>query len=399
MADLNTVIDELGRAFEEFKETNNQRIAKLAKGEAVSELEQKLERLDAQISKLDDLKADIDDIAKKAARRGGAGDDKPEVSEHREAYGRYIRKGIDNGLGELQQKAMQIAVDADGGYAVPETLDTAIAAMEQSDVAMRRLANVITVGNEQYKKLVSIGGTASGWVGETAARPVTNSPQLAEVAPFFGEIYANPASTQKALDDVFFSAEAWLAEEIGREFAEEEETAYVAGDGTAKPKGILAYTTALTSDATRAFGVLQHVVSGSAAALTPDGVINLVYSLRAGYRNNAAFLMNRLTVAAVRKLKDTTNDYLWRPGLEAGQPSTLLGYAIEESDAMPDVAADALSMAFGDFRRGYLIADVRGVRILRDPFTNKPYVHFYTTKRTGGAVVDSRAIKILKVSA
>ena len=397
--EVKKLIEEIGTAFEEFKRTNDERLKKMADGKSVADLEEKLAKINEDLSKLDELKADIEDVAKKAARTGGADDADPVIAEHRQAYEQFLRKGADHGLAELQEKAVQVGVDADGGYAVPEQLNRNIMELERDQVAMRRLATVMQVSNEEYKKLVNVGGAASGWVGETDARPETAGPQLASLAPFFGELYANPAATQKALDDVFFDVEAWIADDVAREFAEQEETAFVAGDGTNKPKGLLAYPVAATDDGARPFGTLQTVNSGSATGITGDGLLMLVYSTKRGYRARGRFLVNNMTLAEIRKLKDVDGNYLWRPGLEAGQPSTLLGYQVEESDFMPDLAADSLSVAFGDFKRGYTIVDVRGTRVLRDPFTNKPYVHFYTTKRMGGMVTDSNAIKLLKTAA
>lgn len=399
MADeVKTLIEEIGTAFEEFKQTNDERLEKMAKGEAVAELEQKLERINTELGKLEEIRADIDDVAKKAARSGTGSEESQAIAEHREAYAKFLRKGHDAGLAELQEKAVQIGVDADGGFAVPQDLDSTILDIERSRVAMRRLADVRQVSNEEYKRLVNVGGAAAGWVGETDARPETASPQLAALSPFFGELYANPASTQKALDDVFFDVENWIANEIGTVFAEQEEGAFVAGDGISKPKGLLAYPVAATGDDVRPFGTLQAINSGAAADVTADGILDLVYSVKSGYRSVGSFLLSSPVLAAVRKLKDSNGDYLWQPGLQAGEPSTLLGYAVEESDFMPAIAADSLPVAFGDFQRGYMIVDVRGTRVLRDPFTNKPYVHFYTTKRMGGMLTDSNAIKLLKVA-
>jgi HK97 family phage major capsid protein len=242
----------------------------------------------------------------------------------------------------------------------------------------------------------------SGWVGEEGARAETEAPGFVEVAPPLGEIYANPAATQAMLDDAFFNVEEWLAEELAAEFASKEGAAFVTGDGTNKPKGFLSYGVATTGDVARAFGTLQVLetgVDGAFPASDPaDKLIDLVYALRAPYRDKACFMMNTNVLAAVRKMKDSEGAYLWRPGMAAGDGATLLGYPIEEVAEMPDLAADSLSVAFGNFEQGYTVTDRMGTRILRDPFTNKPYVHFYTTKRVGGGVVNSEAIKLLRFS-
>ena len=248
-------------------------------------------------------------------------------------------------------------------------------------------------------ELVNLGGTASGWVGETDARSLTATSKLGLIEPFMGEIYGNPQATQKMLDDAFFNVEAWINSELATEFAEQEEIAFTTGDGTKKPKGFLAYESTDETDKVRAFGKLQHIVSGEATTVTADAIIKLIYTLRKAHRTGAKFMMNNNSLFAIRLLKDTEGNYLWRPGLELGQPSSLAGYGIAENEQMPDIAADAKAIAFGNFKRGYTIVDRIGTRILRDPYTNKPFVGFYTTKRTGGMLVDSQAIKLLKIAA
>lgn len=217
-----------------------------------------------------------------------------------------------------------------------------------------------------------------------------------------GEIYANPQATQTMLDDVFFNAEAWIQDEIATEFMYQEGAAFVVGNGTNKPKGFLAYATAATADSARADGTIEHVATGVAgdfaASNKGDALINLVYKLKAGHRAGAVFTINKALLGEIRGFKNGDNDYIWRPGLDAGQPSTLLGYNVIEIEDMPTKAANSLSVAFGNFKAGYTIVDRMGARTLRDPFTNKPYVGFYTTKRVGGMLVDSEAIKVLKFS-
>ncbi|EFH7638899.1 phage major capsid protein [Escherichia coli] len=291
-----------------------------------------------------------------------------------------------------------IGTDEDGGYAVPEELDRNILNLLKDEVVMRQEATVITVGGSDYKKLVNLGGTASGWVGETDTRSQTATSRLELIEPLMGEIYGNPQATQKMLDDAFFNVEAWINSELATEFAEQEEIAFTSGDGTKKPKGFLAYESTDETDKVRAFGKLQHIVSGEATAVTADAIIKLIYTLRKAHRTGAKFMMNNNSLFAIRLLKDSEGNYLWRPGLELGQPSSLAGYGIAENEQMPDIAADAKAIAFGNFKRGYTIVDRIGTRILRDPYTNKPFVGFYTTKRTGGMLVDSQAIKLLKIA-
>lgn len=400
-AELRQGIKQLGEAFHQFKSANDERLEKLGKGQGDPLLDAKVEELNKKLTELESFKKNTEETLKKKGRIG-RGADEATVDEHKQAFDGYLRKGREDGLRELEQKALSVGSDADGGFGVPEELDRDILQLERDLGTMRSLANVIQVGSEEYKKLVNLGGADAGWVGETDDRPATDTPKLAQIAPFFGEIYANPAVTQKALDDIFFNVEAWLAEEVSWIFDDKQGDSYIVGNGVQKPKGFLAYANSAVTDkaGTRPFGTLQFVTSGAAAALNnPDRLIDLVHSLKRGYRKNAVWLGNNLTLAALRKLKDSEGNYLWRPGLEAGAPGVLLGYRYEEDEAMPDIAADAIPLAFADFKRGYTIADVRGTRVLRDPFTNKPFVHFYTTKRVGGGVMDSKAIKLLKIAA
>ncbi|KEZ12172.1 HK97 family phage major capsid protein [Sphingobium yanoikuyae] len=258
-------------------------------------------------------------------------------------------------------------------------------------------------GTAGYRKLVSAGGIVSGWASETGARAETGTPSFNEIAPPSGELYANPAASQAMLDDAQFDVEGWLAGEIAREFAAAEGAAFVNGNGTNKPKGFLTYTTTSEADSVRAFGSLQYVASGAAGAFAgsnpQDKLIDLVQSLRAPYRQGASFVMNSATLAAIRKMKTSDGAFIWQPGLAAGQPATLLGYPVVEAEDMPDIAANSLSIAFGNFQAGYVIAERSDTSILRDPFSNKPFVHFYAVKRIGGAVANSEAIKLMKFAA
>ena len=393
--DIEDVAEALGKKFDEFKATNDKRIDGLEAEK--SKLSGTVDTLNEKLGELDSLKSSLEKELVALKRPDGTGT--KAASEHKTAFLQFVRKGIDVGLGELQAKALQIGTEADGGYAVPEELDRTIIELLKDASPMRQVCNQITVGSPDYKRLVSLGGAGSGWVGETDARPATGTPTLGQISAFMGEIYSNPQATQTSLDDIFFNAEQWLNSEVAREFSEKEGSAFLLGNGVNKPKGLLAYPMLATGDDTRAFGSLQKLVSGIAGGFNGDKLIDLIHALKAGYRANGKFMMGNLTVAYARKLKDSEGNYLWRPGLEAGVPSTLLGYGITENEDMPDVAADANAIAFGDFKRAYTIVDRIGTRVLRDPYTNKPYVGFYTTKRVGGMLVDSQAVKILTLSA
>ncbi|TMJ14049.1 MAG: phage major capsid protein [Alphaproteobacteria bacterium] len=356
-----------------------------------------LERQDEDVTALKAemaaLKARMDEAALAAARPALSGA-KAVGSAFVDSY---LRKGIETGV---ELKAVVGTSDAAGGYAVPEEIDAAIDRTLTAISPIRAIANVVKVGSAGYRKLVTTGGTPAGWVAEDAARPETNTPSFVEIAPPFGELYANPAASQAMLDDAAFDVEAWLAQEIATEFARAEGAAFVSGSGVNRPKGFLAAPTSLSFDNVRAFGTLQIVMSGAAggfAASNPqDRLVDLVQALRPPYRQGAAFVMNSATAAQIRKLKTADGAFLWQPSLSAGQPNMLLGYPVVEAEDMPDVAADSLSIAFGNFKAGYLIAERTETQILRDPFTHKPFVHFYATKRIGGQVVNSEAIKLMK---
>jgi HK97 family phage major capsid protein len=313
---------------------------------------------------------------------------------------RYVRQGHEAGV---ELKSFSGASGAAGGYAVPREIDQLIGSTLKAMSPIRAIANVVRTGSAGYRKLVNAGGIVSGWASETGARGETGTPSFNEIVPPGGELFANPAASQAMLDDAQFDVEGWLASEIAREFAVAEGAAFVTGNGTNKPKGFLTYTTTNEGDTVRAFGSLQYVASGAAggfAASNPqDRLIDLIQSLRAPYRQGACFVMNSATLSVIRKMKTSDGAFLWQPGLSAGQPATLLGYPVVEAEDMPDIAAGSLSIAFGNFAMGYVIAERSETSILRDPFSNKPFVHFYAVKRIGGGVANSEAIKLMKFAA
>lgn len=340
-----------------------------------------------------EVKARVDRIAVAAQRPALSGaTSAPEVKGFVDGY---LRRGS-----TLELKSIVGTVPTDGGYAVPREIDALIARQLTEISPIRSLAQVVQTGTAGYRKLVTLGGTASGWVSETAARPETATPDFAEIAPPSGELYANPAASQAMLDDAAFDLESWLASEIAMEFARAEGAAFVNGSGINQPRGFLQAPASEDFDGDRPFGTLQYVGSGDAAGLGTGAdtmLIDLVHTLKAGHRQGASWVMNSATLAEVRKLKTSDGGFLWQPGLVEGQPDRLLGYPVVEAEDMPDIAAGAFPIAFGNFRAGYLIAERTATQILRDPFTNKPFVHFYATKRVGGQVLDSNAIKLLKI--
>lgn len=374
------------------------------KADALNDSFDIVERQEAQDAALATLRSDVDEVkgrlekVSRAAARplldgagAGAG---PEVKGFVDGYLRHGR--------ETELKSMMTTVGAEGGFAVPREIDTIIARRMVEISPIRAVANVVRTGTSGFRRLISTGGTASGWVSETGARPETANPQLAEIVPPMGELYANPSATQAMLDDAAFDLEGWLANEIATEFARAEGAAFINGTGTNQPRGFLNATPSVAGDATRAFGSLQFIGSGNATGLgtAPEAkLIDLVCQLKAPLRQGAVWVMNSTTLAAVRKLKTTDGAFLWQPGLVEGQPDRLLGYPVIEVEDMPDVAANQFPIAFGNFKAGYLIAERRQTSILRDPYTNKPYVQFYATRRVGGQVMDSDAIKLLRIAA
>ena len=358
-------------------------------------------RQDAADQALGALRSDVEEVKgrlDRAARQprpdlSGAGAVSPELKGFVDGYLRLGRTA--------ELKSVTGAVAADGGFAVPREIDAMIAAQLKTISPIRSVAQIVQTGTAGYRKLITNSTANSGWVSETGARPETLTSKFNEIVPPMGELYANPSASQAMLDDAAFDLEAWLADEIATEFARAEGAAFINGSGTNQPKGFLQGPTALTTDATRAFGTLQHTVTGNAAGFdtAPElKLIDLVHSLRAAHRQGAVFVMNTKTLAAVRKFKAADGTFLWQPGIFENAPARLLGYPVIEAEDMPDVAANALPIAFGNFRNGYIIAERKATSILRDPYTNKPYVNFYATKRIGGQVLDSDAIKLLKVS-
>jgi HK97 family phage major capsid protein len=346
-----------------------------------------------------EVKGRLDKVNRAAVRPviGAAADAAIESSPELKGFvDGYLRMGR-----ETELKSLSIGSSADGGFAVPRAIDVEIARRLLKQSPVRSVANVVQTSTSGFRRLISIGGTASGWASETGARTETNSPKLAEIVPPLGELYANPSATQQMLDDAAFDVSNWLASEIATEFARAEGAAFINGTGTNQPKGFLTGLTAAQNDAARAFGTLQFIASGNATGFDPAPeakLIDMVFAMKAALRQGAVWMMNSATLAAVRKFKSADGAFLWQAGIVDGQPSRLLGYPVVEAEDMPDIGAGAFPIAFGNFKAGYLIAERTATTILRDPYTNKPYVQFYATRRVGGQVLDSDAIKLLKIS-
>jgi HK97 family phage major capsid protein len=406
--DITTAFDGFMRAFEAFKDANDERLGQLERRMAADVVTaDKVDRLDRA---LDAHKRLVDDLALKAQRPhlGGPAARSGVALQHKAAFDVYVRKGEAAALRDLEAKALSVGTGTDGGYLVPDEVERAVNRAVRDVSPIRAIAGIRQVSGSVYRKPFAVTGAEAGWVAETAARTETDSPTLAalsEISFPTMELYAMPAATQALLDDSAVNIDEWIAEEVRDSFAQQEGTAFVTGDGTAKPKGFLDYTK--VDNASWTWGNVGFISTGvngafptaSATVAPGDKLIDLVYAVKAGYRGNGTFVFNRATQAVIRKMKDAEGHYLWQPATKAGDPSLVLGYPVAESEDMPSLATDSYSVAFGDFRRGYLIVDRVGIRVLRDPYSQKPYVLFYTTKRVGGGVQDFNAIKLLKFAA
>jgi HK97 family phage major capsid protein len=395
--DVAGAFEEFMRTFEAFKAENDSRLAVIEQKRVADVLT--VEKVDRINRALDEQKRLMDSLVLKTRRPLLGRDGGPlsaETIEHKAAFEAYVRGGAEEALRGIERKALSVA--ADGGYLVPDETEREIGRRLSAASPIRAIAGVRQVSGNTYKKPFVIAGAATGWVGETDSRPQTNAPTLSELEFPTMELYAMPAATATLLDDSAVNIDEWLAGEVETVFAEQEGTAFVTGDGDKKPTGFLSYTTiAETSWAWEKIGYVATGVDGAWPAATPsDILVDLVYALKAGYRQNGTWVMNRASQAAIRKMKDDSDNYIWQPAAVAGQPASLMNFPIAESEDMPDIGSGAFAIAFGDFRRGYLIVDRVGVRVLRDPYSAKPYVLFYTTKRVGGGVQDYDAIKLLK---
>ncbi len=398
-----TVLAELQKTFEEFKAAREKELEGInAKLADVVQTEQ-VARINAELTELTRALDEIN-AARAAGQIGsGSGSELSAVKrEHAQAFNSYFRRGAEAGLRDLEVRAeLTTQSDPDGGFLVPEETEAQIDRVLGTVSVMRMISNVMPVGSDTYKKLVNMGGAAAGWVGETNDRIKTGTPSLRELEFPVMELYANPAATQRMLDDGIIDVAAWLADEVNTAFAEQEGAAFISGDGNKKPRGLLSYDT--VENASYAWGKLGFVASGGAAGFAAsnpaDALIKLYYGLKSGYRSNASWLMSDAVMESVRLMKDGQGNYLWAPPTVSGEVATILQKPVYNDDNMPGLGVNAFPIAFGDFRRGYLILDRMGVRVLRDPFSAKPYVLFYTTKRVGGGVSNFEAVKLLKCAA
>lgn len=431
-SELKKLLEDQGRTFEEFKKANDALIAAKAEGKAVGDLTTKVETLNARLSQLDEAKGKIEEALVKLNRPSAGAEEKDVKLEvksfnqfrranaqpgsvvtdidqdaytaYKNAFWAIFRKGSIDALSDVERKALQAGVDSDGGYLLPTPTVGRIVQRVFELSPIRSIANVQTISTEALEGINDLEEASFGWVGETGARTTTATPQVGKYRIEAHEMYASPKATQKLLDDAAVDVESWLAMKIADKFARVEGAAFITGTGVGQPRGFTKYTTAATADATRAWGQLEHVktgVNGDFAASNPaDHLFDLIQAFKTAHLQNARWVTLRTVIAKIRKFKEaTTNAYMWQPGLQAGQPDQLLGFPIVIAQDMPALATDSLSLALGDFREAYQVVDRIGIRTLRDPYTDKPYVVFYSTKRVGGGVVNFDAVKFIKFAA
>ncbi|TDE40316.1 phage major capsid protein [Antarcticimicrobium sediminis] len=319
------------------------------------------------------------------------------AAPHRKAFNAYLRCGDDDALRglELEGKAMSSAVNSDGGYLVDPKTAEAVQSVLRSTASIRAVASVVHVEATSYDVLVDQTELGAGWATETGSVSESDTPQIDRITIPLHELSALPKASQRLLDDSAFDIEGWLAGRIAEKFARAEADAFVNGNGIDKPTGFLTHTK-IDNDFW-SWGNLGYIATGADGSLTnADPIVDLVYALGAQYRANASFVMNSKTAGVLRKMKDVDGRFLWSDGLAAAEPARLMGYRVLVAEDMPDVASDSYAVAFGDFRAGYTVAERPDLRVLRDPFSAKPHVLFYATKRVGGDVSDFAAIKLLK---
>jgi HK97 family phage major capsid protein len=431
---LAETIEAQGRAWEEFRKTNDELIKAKADGKAVGALEAKLSKISEDMDKLADLKAQFEEVMTKLQRPGagskadedlavevkGFNDmlradfqskgkpipsnlDAEQYKQYKSAFFKLVAGVPIDNLSTEERKSLSAGSDPDGGYMLPTpTVGRMVKKIYEQSV-MRQICNVVPISTDALEGIVDNDESDAGWVSEMGSRSDTDTPQVGKYRIEAHEMYAQPKVTQKLLDDAATDVEGWLANKTADKFARVEATGFMTGDGAGKPRGLTSYATAATADDTRAWGTFEHVKSGANGDFTTtkaDPLQDLLGAFKDQYLQNASFLMRREVRTKIRKMKEATSDrYLWEPSMQAGQPDRLLGYAARVDQYMPALATDSLSLAFGDFREAYTIVDRIGVRTLRDPFTAKPYIRFYSTKRTGGGATNFEAVKFIKFSA
>ncbi len=387
-------IEALAGAFETFKTTHTEALEEIKAGKTDVVTTEKLARVEAELDRIQEI---VEAVNLRAAV-GNDDKDAPRDPEYTGQFQAYF-KGREPSAKMEEIRAAATKTDGEGGYLAPIEWDRSISKRQKIISPMRQNSSVITISGAGFKKVYSDGIVGSGWVGETAARPQTTTPGLTTLGFTIGEIYANPAASQGLLDDAEIDVEAWLADEVSLEFDKQEGVAFLSGDGLNKPDGVLTYVTGGTNAAKHPYGAILALNSGAAAAVTGDALFDLQADLPAEFLPNAKFYMNRASQASFRKLKSADGAYLWQPSLALGVPPTLAGEPVVDMPGMANVAAGNIAALYGDMVETYQVVDRTGVRVLRDPYTAKPFVLFYTTKRVGGGVKNPTAMRALKIAA
>ncbi|MEN8237278.1 MAG: phage major capsid protein [Pseudomonadota bacterium] len=401
MDNIRTTVESLTQAFETFKAANDERLNHIEKKSGTSESEEKMQRLDQEVTRLSDQLESLRVTTSRPELQLKDVDNSADT--HQTAvFCDYVRKGEEQALAGLEHKTLSVGSDPDGGYLVPPAIVATIRQGLAEQSPMRRLAQVMTIATDAVEMLVDKNYADVGWVGETQQRSETKTPDLARKRIAVHEMYAKPKATQKLLDDANINVEEWLANKVASRMAVIENHAFLWGNGSTKPRGILAYD--IDYGASTGWGKLQGFRTGADNDFSKekgaDVLIDVVAALRPEFQQRAVWLMSRSAVSNLRKLKDKSGMYLWQPGLEGDLRPKLLGYPIEIFEHLPDQGetSQPQSILFGDFGAGYMIVDRQGTRVLRDPFSVKPYVEFYTTRRVGGGVINYDALKVLNFS-
>jgi HK97 family phage major capsid protein len=391
--EITTKVNELASNWEQFKVLNDQRLQTLEKKNTVdpitlSQMEKLNNLIDGYQDKISKIEvASLRPYSELENPRSASVD-----QEYKKAFVNYLRKGNESTLATLEKKTLSVGNNAEGGYLVTHQMSNAMIRAIFETSPMRQLANITSISSDALEIIEDYDEAYAGWTHETETRTETKTPQINKKVIMVHEIYAQPKATQKLVDDASIDIETWLAEKIVDVFSRKENAAFINGDGIGKPKGILSYLNGIK------WNEVEQITSGENGAITSEGIFKLYYSLKEIHAVKAKFLMSRAAVQALRMLKDTrSGKYLWQPSLEAGTPDSLLGAEVVQSPDMPGLTQGALAIAFADFRAAYQIVDRQGIRVLRDPFTDKPFVKFYTTKRVGGDVTNFQAIKLLNL--
>lgn len=436
LLEVKDMLTQQGKTFDEFKKANDELLKAKADGKAVGDLEAKVAELSKALDKFDEMKAAVEEIQKKSNRpqndqdvkgaatlaaevkgfnlmlradfqskgRAHPGDlDKDTYAQYKSGFFKLASGVTIDSLTADERKAMSAGSDPDGGYMLPHSTVGRTVGLVWEQSTMRQLATVETISTDKIEGMVDNDEADAGWVSELGTRSDSGTPTVGKYEIQAHEMYAMPKASQKILDDAATDVEAWLAKKVADKFARVEGTGFTTGTGVGQPRGLFSYTTAATADETRTWGTFEHVKTGANGAFhtdKADPLQNLLGAFKDQYLQRASWLMRREMRTAIRKMKEATSDrYLWEPSLQMGQPDRLLGYPVRIDQYVPAMATDSLSLAFGDFKEAYTIVDRIGMRTLRDPFTAKPYVVFYTTKRTGGGAINFEAVKFLKLAA